>query len=622
MRIGIMGAKGDPWHFMHFLVAETARVQRNLDVVYLVTAGAPVDKAANEVTDKNLRHETCTAVIDGDQYLIPSRVEIDRDGPSYMIDTVRHFKQLHGEDTEIELIIGDDRPATLKSWHKVDELLKLVTVTVAPRLNGKIDEAWLKSVLPEGARYATLELEFSSSFIRKQRKMGRTVRWLVPPEGIEVLDYNNLFAPSNPAPTTNASYRSHNMIRSMLDNDLYKFTMCAAVLRKFPNVRVGYKFTDRKAKGKWTPAAVNELKKRIAAMAGLRLTAAERAYCEEKLPWMNRSFWDFLALYRYDPSEVSVRLTAQNNLEISIAGLWHRTILWEVPILALVCEVFYEMIDTNWTEDGQLEKIEAKAKKLADAGVKWGDFGTRRRRHFAAQERVVATGKKYANFTGTSNVYLAMVHNVNPLGTMAHEWIMAHSALFSLRHANRYALHNWNEVYQGNLGTALPDTFGTDSFLRDFDGVLARLFDSVRHDSGDVYAWSEKMIAHYTKLGIDWKSKPLGYTDGNTAESAIEIHNWVAAKGGKCWFGIGTSMSNDYGDESPALSIVIKLSWVEDPVDGSIIYVVKLSDTPDKASGEEDALRVAKYTHLGTPLDAEKKEATARGAGGSNGVAA
>jgi nicotinate phosphoribosyltransferase len=196
-----------------------------------------------------------------------------------------------------------------------------------------------------------------------------------------------------------------------------------------------------------------------------------------------------------------------------------------------------------------------------------------------------------------------MKYGVKPVGTMAHEWIMAHSALYSLRHANKFALENWNKVYQGNLGTALPDTYGTDAFLRDFGGVLARLFDSVRHDSGDPYVFAQKMIDHYTSLKIDWKSKPLGFTDGNTDQSAIEIDSWVKERGGRSWFGIGTAFSNDYGPDSPAQSIVIKLTEVEDEF-GGITHVVKLSDTPEKASGDKDAIRVAKWTHLGTPLDA------------------
>jgi len=391
--------------------------------------------------------------------------------------------------------------------------------------------------------------------------------------------------------------------RSILDNDLYKFSMGNAVLQRYPNIRVAYKFTDRRCKGNWTAEALAVLQRRINDMARLKLTAEERAYCVVALPWINRAFWDFLANYRYDPSEVSVSLDASNNLKLDIRGLWCRTIFWEVPLLALISEVYYEYIDTNWSEDGQVEKMEGKAQRLFDAGVAWGDFGTRRRRHFAAQERVVAIGKKYANFTGTSNVYLAMKHGVKALGTMAHEWVMGHAALVSLKHANRAALVAWKEVYGGNLGTALPDTYGTDAFLRDFDGELARLYDSVRHDSGDPYAWYEKLVAHYTSLSVDWRTKPAGFTDGNTDTSAIEINGYVRGRGGRCWFGIGTSMSNDYGDESPAVAIVIKLYEVIDQ-HGIVTKVVKLSDNPEKAGGDHDALRVAKYTHLGIPLDA------------------
>jgi nicotinate phosphoribosyltransferase len=425
----------------------------------------------------------------------------------------------------------------------------------------------------------------------------------------------------NQATVTVAKPRSESMIKSILDNDLYTFTMCNAILQKFSKVRVGWKFTDRKAKGRWTQEALAELQARVNALSTLSLTREERIWCEAKLPWINHTFWDFLANYRFDPSEIKLSLNKKNNLQIEIEGLWCRTIFWEVPLLALICEVWYEMIDTNWNEDGQVEKMEAKAKRLAEIGALWGDFGTRRRRNFSAQERVVMIGKKYKNFTGTSNVYLAMKHDVKPLGTMAHAWIMAHSALVDLRHANKAALENWNEVYQGNLGTALPDTFGTDVFLRDFQGVLARCFDSVRHDSGDPYEWAEKMIAHYTKIGIDWKTKPLGFTDGNTDESAIAIHKWVTARGGKCWFGIGTSFSNDYGPDSPALSIVIKMAWVQDPISGMIIPVVKISDTPEKATGDEDALRVAMWVHYGRSLDHGRAPANATTDGG-NGKAA
>lgn len=380
-------------------------------------------------------------------------------------------------------------------------------------------------------------------------------------------------------------------MKSILDQDTYKISMGAAVLMLYPKTVVKYKFTDRKPLIPWTEEAVNVLQGKINDLSKLFLTNEEKEWGINAMPWINPGFWDFLANYRFNQNEVKLWLK-DGKLSIDIEGLWIRTIFWEVPLMALVCETYYEVLDKAWSEDGQEEKMIKKVNYLAKNNVKWADFGTRRRRNFAAQERVVRIAKSFHNFTGTSNMYLAFKHGVKATGTMAHEWIMGHAALFSLRHANRYALQAWNNVYKGDLGTALPDTYGTDAFLNDFDGVLARLFDSVRHDSGDPYVWAEKMINHYKKLGISGKT--LGFTDGNTVETAVEINEWLKTKNMPCWFGIGTSMSNDYDTKS--LSIVIKLVEVDN------IKVVKLSDQPEKASGDADAIRVAKWTHFNTPL--------------------
>jgi nicotinate phosphoribosyltransferase len=391
---------------------------------------------------------------------------------------------------------------------------------------------------------------------------------------------------------------------SLLDNDLYKFSMGNAVWQLYEKVRVTYRFIDRRAEGKWTRSEVKLLRRKIREMANLALTPEEKSYCITNLKWISPKYWEHLSNYRYDPSEVKVWLDNENNLQVEIKGLWHRTILWEVPLLALISEVYFAKIDTSWSEDGQDEKMLEKAKRLFEKRVLWADFGTRRRRHLESQERVVRTAMLFSNFTGTSNVYLAMKYGVKALGTMAHEWPMAHSALFGLPHANKYALEAWNHVYQGALGTALPDTFGTKAFLRDFKGLLARCFDSVRHDSGDPYEWAEMFIAHYSspEVNIKWQTKPFGFTDGNTVDSAIEIHEWMTAKGGLCWFGIGTHMSNDYGPDSPACNIVIKLTEVTDE-DGKSTEVVKLSDNPQKASGDLEAIRMAMKVFHGMPLD-------------------
>lgn len=632
LRIGVYGGKFDPIHQGHLICAEWTREHFNLDKVLFVTSANPPHKVTGVLPAK-FRHEMVKATIKPNSYFEACDIEMRRKGPSYTVDTLRILKKRlekqHNCEIELFLMISaeylqPDHAWRLDKWRGADELFTLAQVLVFPRdAAGLVQiEEWKKNI-PQ-ARISALHCPtppMSSSMIRERIEQGKSVWYMVAPETWAVIrDRRHYLKPGAPLPARyyerckhidklldDTSDEGSNAmgIRSILDNDLYKFTMQNGVRLKYQRVRVKYKFTDRRAKGNWTPAALASLKRKVKAMARLKLTAEERAKGMLKLPWLPRDYWDYLAAYRFDPKEVKLWLD-NGNLKGEIEGYWDRTILWEVPLLALICQTYYEEIDTNWTDEGQDELMLEKSSKLMAAGVPWGDFGTRRRRNFEAQERVVRICKDNPNFTGTSNVYLALKYDVKALGTMAHEWIMGHAAIKSLEHCNHYALHAWNEIYQGALGTALPDTYGTDAFLRDFDGVLARLFDSVRHDSGDPIKWAEKMIAHYTKLGIDWKKKSLGFTDGNTVDSAISIYNWVKAQGGQCWFGIGTSMSNDFGAESPALSIVIKLAEVIDET-GRVIHVVKLSDTPEKASGHPDAIRVAKYVHLGIALDAPAK---------------
>jgi nicotinate phosphoribosyltransferase len=230
----------------------------------------------------------------------------------------------------------------------------------------------------------------------------------------------------------------------------------------------------------------------------------------------------------------------------------------------------------------------------------YADFGTRRRRSFRSQELVVETMKDAVGFMGTSNVYLAKKHNVKAIGTQSHQWIMGVSALRGLRHCNSFAMDEWVKTYNGSLGIVLTDTYGTEAFLKDFDLKNAKLFDGVRHDSGDPIWFADLIISHYKKLGIDPMSKIIIFSDGLDDDIADKIRNHCKGriKSATC---IGTFFSNDYknskGEKSKALSIVIKLYGCAG------VPVVKLSDNPAKAAGDEDAVRVAEWTFYGQPLD-------------------
>lgn len=381
--------------------------------------------------------------------------------------------------------------------------------------------------------------------------------------------------------------------------------MQQAVLKKYPDAQVTYQFNARRK------AAINDAFKTrvegvVNSLADLQLTSDESEFLSEKCHFLNPSYLGYLSQYRFNPDEVKIEwgddLTTTN---LNISGPWHRTILWEVPLMAILSESYFEKVDTNWTLDGQAEKAFDKAKHLTGHHIKFSDFGTRRRRSHDVQDIVVDNlicGSTDNSLMGTSNVYFAMKHGLRPIGTMAHEWIMGISALESLRHANRYALNGWNDVYQGSLGIALTDTFGTDAFFEDFDAILARLFDGVRHDSGDPFEFANKTVQFYKNINIPTKTKTIVFSDSLTVDKAVDLMIHCRKLGIGCAFGIGTHFTNDFFN-SPALNMVIKLRSIAKSSSDPFVQVVKLSDDLGKATGDLDALRVAKYTFFGTPLD-------------------
>ena len=272
--------------------------------------------------------------------------------------------------------------------------------------------------------------------------------------------------------------------------------------------------------------------------------------------------------------------------------------------MAIISELYFYMVDCNFELQNpynnelkdQYNLASDKADKLFKAGCNFADFGTRRRRSFMIQDTVMQafTDCHDDKFTGTSNVYFAMKYGVKPIGTMAHEWIMGTSVLEGLRNANYYALHNWVRVYNADLGIALTDTYGLSSFLRNFNLRLAKLYDGVRHDSGDPLIFADKIIKMYQEKGIDPMSKIIVFSDGLDVDEAIRIGNYCKNKI-KNGFGIGTHFTNDFGN-SPALNMVIKLWSV------SGIPVVKLPDTEGKVMGDAEAVAVARWVHQNKSL--------------------
>lgn len=381
-------------------------------------------------------------------------------------------------------------------------------------------------------------------------------------------------------------------LKSILDNDFYKITMQNAVVKLFPNEKVKYQFINR-GKHHFPPGFDTELRKAVNAMAELKLTKEEKEYLRITCPYMDLPYLDFLAGYHYDPSEVDIVQTG-TDLEVTVEGEWYRTILWEVPLLALISELYYE---TNSLEREPNETVRAKtlekANQLNALGVTFAEFGTRRRHSYQVQALVVETLTHHNDtkrFIGSSNVHFAMKYGIKPIGTHAHEWFMFHAAEYGFKMANALSLEHWVDVYRGDLGVALSDTYTTEVFFQQFDKKFAKLFDGVRHDSGDPIEFANKTIAHYVKNGIDPLYKYIIFSDGLNLEKVAEI---TAACKGRIGisFGIGTNLTNDVGLKP--MNIVMKLVGVQS-MNGEWIPTVKLSDEHGKYTGDPKMIELAK----------------------------
>lgn len=384
---------------------------------------------------------------------------------------------------------------------------------------------------------------------------------------------------------------SKTILNSILDNDFYKITMQNAVVKLFPSQIVKYEFINR-GKHHFPDGFAAALRNAINEMAQLKLTKDEKKFLQKTCPYLDLPYLDFLEGYHYDPSEVHIVQT-ENDLQVTVEGLWYRTILWEVPLLALISELHYEMnhLERNSNEI-VIEKTIEKAQKLNDLQVTFAEFGTRRRHSYKVQDLVVDSLIKSENskFIGSSNIHFAMKYGVKPIGTHAHEWFMFHAAEFGFKMANELALEHWVDVYRGDLGVALSDTYTTDVFFQQFDKKFAKLFDGVRHDSGDPLEFADKTIAHYEKNGINPLFKYIIFSDGLNLEKVEEITHYCRGKIGIS-FGIGTNLTNDVGLKP--MNIVMKLIGVQSN-NGEWIPTVKLSDEKGKYTGDPKMIELAK----------------------------
>jgi nicotinate phosphoribosyltransferase len=376
------------------------------------------------------------------------------------------------------------------------------------------------------------------------------------------------------------------IIKSLLDTDLYKFTMMQVVLHHFPAAQVEYRYKCRNSGVDLRPY-LDEIRAEIHDLCQLRFSEAELAYLGG-LRFIKSDFIDFLGLFHLPEKCITVSMGEEpGEIAISVKGSWLHTILFEIPVLAIVNEVYFRRTcqTPNW-EEGRL-RLQNKMKLVLEANdlseFRVAEYGTRRRFSQTWHEEVVTTMKAQmgGHFAGTSNVWLAMRHGVLPLGTMAHEYLQACQALGPrLRDSQVYAFEVWAKEYRGDLGIALSDVYGMSAFLRDFDMYFCKLFDGARHDSGDPFEWGERMIAHYESNRVDPRAKTLIFSDALTFPLAIELTRRFAGRC-KTAFGIGTNLTNDLGYEP--LQVVMKMIRCNGQP------VAKVSDAPEKTMCDDKA---------------------------------
>ncbi len=377
------------------------------------------------------------------------------------------------------------------------------------------------------------------------------------------------------------------IVQNTLDTDFYKLTQMQAVLHNYPNAEVEWEFRCRNDED--LRPYLSEIRQQIEQLADTSATADQIGFLE-RIPFMKADFIRFLSLFRFNMRYVQTGVE-NGQVFVRLRGPWLHVILFEIPLLAIISEVRnrarYPGVLLEQVSEQLYRKLDWLRKEASDdelSGFQLADFGTRRRFSYRTQEEVVHILKRDfpGRFVGTSNVHLAREYDLKPIGTMAHEWLMAHQQLGPrLIDSQAAALQTWVQEYRGQLGIALTDCITMDAFLHDFDLYFAKLFDGLRHDSGDPLAWAEKAIAHYRKLGIDPQTKTLIFSDGLTFPAALSLYRQLHERINVS-FGIGTNLTCDIPGVEP-MNIVLKMiSCNGEPV-------AKISDTPGKSQCKDES---------------------------------
>jgi nicotinate phosphoribosyltransferase len=378
------------------------------------------------------------------------------------------------------------------------------------------------------------------------------------------------------------------IVQSLLETDLYKFTMWQALLHRHPGATGEYEFKCRNEPAFPLAELKEEVERELDHLCSLLFTDEEIAYLRD-LRFIKSDFADFLTVFRFQRKFIEVT-TDGPHLRIRAVGPIVHVMGFEIYVLYIVNELYFRRFDQQAALTEARRRLAAKIELLREfepepvrqIPFEFFDFGVRRRFSGEWHDEVVATLAREVPqyFKGTSNVHLARKYNLVPIGTMAHEYMQAFQAFaVRLQDFQKAALEDWVQEYRGDLGTALTDVVGMDAFLADFDLYFAKLFDGLRHDSGDPVVWGEKALAHYAKLRIDPRTKRLVFSDALTIPKALSLYRHFADRI-LTGFGIGTQLTNDTPYQP--LNIVMKLVRCNGQP------VAKLSDSPGKSMSTDE----------------------------------
>ena len=382
------------------------------------------------------------------------------------------------------------------------------------------------------------------------------------------------------------------MIHTILDTDLYKFTTSYAYIKLFPYAMGTFSFKDRD-ETVYTEAFLNKLKAEVANLANMALTDKELEYMTRNCRFLPPVYWEWLSSFRFQPEKIDIHLDKEHHLNIEITDYLYKSTLYEVPLLAIVSEIKNQIQGNVANTEEIICKLSEKVVLSNEHQLSFSEFGTRRRFSFDVQDRVISYLKKSAHYcTGTSNCYFAMKYEMKMMGTHPHEWFMFHGAQFGYKHANYIALENWVNVYDGDLGIALSDTYTSDIFLTNLSRKQAKLFDGVRCDSGNELEFIDKLTARYKELGIDSTTKTIVFSNALDFGKALDIQEYCQGKI-RCSFGIGTNLTNDTGFKPS--NIVMKLSQCKMNMNQEWRECVKLSDDIGKHIGSPEEVRACLY---------------------------